>query len=516
MAKQHVASIKTGALYGFSGVEVRVEVDIRAGLPSLQIVGMGNKAIDEARQRVRSAILNAGLTFPAKKIIVNLSPAELPKDGAHFDLPIAIGILQASGQIPAAKLKGVAFAGELSLGGDLLPIRGATLIAEAAQKAGATLLYLPVKNYHQAAIVEGVKSIAITSLRQILEHLYGAIPSPEPPPPPQATTEAPGSLNNTQPSFDAIRGQEAAKRALTLAVAGRHNILLCGPPGTGKTHLARAAATLFPPLSAEEIIEVSKLHSITRGDAGYITTAPLRAPHHSVTLTALIGGGLYPMPGDISLAHRGALLLDELPEYPRAILEALRQPLENKSISLSRLYGSITYPADTVVIGTMNPCPCGFYGDKQKECRCTGAQIMQYSKKLSGPLLDRIDLFTAVPRTQNEYLFDTKVMTKSQHLTAVNLIKSISSIQKERYNCSSTYNGNATNEHIKKLFHISKEAHVLMKKAQHNLQLSGRGVLRTLRVARTAADADGSVTIEPRHIAEALQFRSHLEAGFLP
>jgi magnesium chelatase family protein len=495
--------VQSVALTGFDGELIEVETDMKAGLPSLQIVGMGNKAIDEARQRVRSAITNSLLTFPTRKLTVNLAPAELPKDGTSLDLPIALSILVASGQLKPKHTVGAVFAGELALNGHLRPIRGAIVIAQAAKKAGARTVYVPAQNVAQAQLVPGMVIIGVSSLQALFRHLRGL----------ERISEAPLSVPMptplaSSPTFDDIIGQEQAKRALTIAAAGRHNLLFSGPPGAGKTLLVRALAGLLPPLVEQEIIEVTKLHSLAHDASGaIITTPPFRAPHHSITLTALIGGGLRPRPGDISLAHKGVLFLDELPEYPRVTLEALRQPLEDRTISLSRLYGRITYPADVLLAATMNPCPCGFLGDAKTACTCSSMQINAYNKKLSGPLLDRIDLRLIISKVSTEHFFTVNTLKEKQHSKVLEQIKSARCVQKKRYKRSDYYNAYASLEQAKSLFIILPSAETLLKTAAAKLNLSSRAVLRILRVARTVADLEGSEKLEETHIAEALQFR---------
>ncbi len=507
-----VAVIRSVALTGFNGKLIEVETDMKAGLPSLQIVGMGNKAIDEARQRVRSAITNSLLEFPARKFTVNLAPAELPKDGTHLDLPIALSILVASGQIKPSEVRGLVFAGELALNGDVRPIRGAVVIAEAARNIGATHVFLPLLNVSQACLVPNITIIGVSNLSQLFRHLrrLEAITTPIATPlgthPSQSPSTVPGVTS--QLTLDAIVGHEHAKRALAIAAAGRHNILLSGPPGTGKTLLVRTLASLLPPLSSEEILEVTKLHSLSREtDTTVITRPPFRAPHHSVTLTALIGGGLRPQPGDISLAHKGVLFLDELPEYPRSTLEALRQPLEDRSVSLSRLYERITYPADILLAATMNPCPCGFLGDSVTKCTCSGAQLANYQKRISGPLLDRIDLRLTVNKVSSEHFFNTNTLQENQHSKVLNLITLARKFQKQRYKRSNFYNAYASIGEAKRLFKATKNAYSLLNSATQKLNLSSRASLRVLRVARTIADLDSAEQLDAQHIAEALQFR---------
>lgn len=500
-----VAIVQSVALTGFDGELIDVETDMKAGLPSLQIVGMGNKAIDEARQRVRSAITNSLLDFPARKLTVNLAPAELPKDGTYLDLPIALSILVASAQLKPKEVDGAVFAGELALDGHVRPIRGAVVIAEAALKAGATAVYLPSQNVAQARLVEGLNVIGVSSLQGLFRRLRGFEASIEALHP---TPTVPLTPKVTFPTIDDIIGHEQAKRALMIAAAGRHNLLFTGPPGTGKTLLARTLSELLPPLVQQEIIEVTKLHSLANDATGaIITSAPFKAPHHTVTLTAMIGGGLRPRPGDISLAHKGVLFLDELPEYPRATLEALRQPLEDRTVSLSRLYGRITYPADVLLVATMNPCPCGFLGDTKTACTCSAMQIAAYKKRISGPLLDRIDLRMTVSKVSNEHLFYDNTLKEKQQSKVILLVLSARSMQKKRYNRSDFYNAYASIEQAKQLFNIQLGAQALLKSAATKMNLSSRGTLRVLRVARTIADLDGSESLEARHVAEALQFR---------
>ena len=499
-----VAKVLSGALHGYDGALIEVETDIKAGLPSLQIVGMGNKAIDEARQRVRSAITNSLLEFPARKVVVNLAPAELPKDGTHLDLPIALSILVAAGQLKQTEVDNSLFVGELALNGTLRPVRGAIVMAELARQRSIRRIFLPIQNVAQARLVESIEVIGIPSLQELYRVLKGVIS------PTRTTPEPPTTIASTPdvPLLDDIVGHEHAKRALAIAVAGRHNILFTGSPGTGKTLLASSVLGLLPCLAPTEVVSVTKLHSLAgKTNDSVVTAPPFRSPHHSATLSALIGGGLRLRPGEISLAHKGVLFLDELPEYPRASLESLRQPLEDRHISLSRLYEHVTYPADFLLVATMNPCPCGYYGDAATACTCLRTQIQAYKKKISGPLLDRIDLRLTITKQPYEQFFVAKSLKNSQHSKVLELINTARNMQKARYNRSDVYNAYASRNDIIQLFSITPEAKKLVHKASKQLALSSRGYARVLRVARTIADLEASARVEVQHVAEALQFR---------
>ena len=501
-----VARVLTVAPSGYEGAIIEVECDSKKGLPSIQIVGMGTKSVDEAKDRVRSAITNSLLEFPTRKITINLAPAELVKDGAHYDLPIALAILITSAQLRQTEANNAAFVGELALDGTLRPVKGVINAAQTAKEAGIKKLFVPITNLDQAKLISGIEAIGVRNLKELYLHLKGEVTIPIQP----SYTIVEDTVKKPSLLLDDIYGQEQAKRALTIAVAGRHNLLLSGPPGAGKTMLAKTLTALMPPLTPDERIAVTKIHNLAGEiDDGIIYERPFRSPHHTASSVALIGGGTRPKPGEISLAHLGVLFLDEIPEYSRSVLEALRQPLEDKKVTVTRTAGRMVYPADFMLVATMNPCPCGHLGDMSKECTCSANQILAYQKRLSGPLLDRIDLTMNLSRIPNDTLLEKKSLQNNQHLTALDSINTAKLAQEKRYNSSDTYNGSLTGNEVSRYLTIDEEARKLLAVAGERLGLSARSHFKVMKVAQTIADMTGSPTIEKVHISEALQYRGH-------
>lgn len=499
-----IATTTSVAPIGFNGQIISIECDTSKGLPALQIVGLANKSIDEAKERVRSAITNSHLNFPARRVTVNLAPANLPKEGSHYDLPIAISILLESGQIRYKNINDIAFAGELSLSGQLRPIRGTIAIAEAARQSGISTLILPKENALQASLIRGIDVIGATSITDIFLHLSGEKKLP-------VTSSSLPKFDDKKTSIciDDVVGQEQAKRALLIAVAGHHNILLDGPPGAGKTMLARTCTSIMPRPTYQEMIEITKLHNLCgEADDTILTTRPFRSPHPTASFISLVGGGTRPTPGEVSLAHHGILFLDELPEYPRASLEALRQPLEDRVINVSRASQKTTYPANFMLIATKNPCPCGYFGDATRECSCTMQQILTYQKRISGPLLDRIDMTIHVSRVSEDAL--SKPNLKSSRSQSDEWQKLVSLARSRQYlrNGSKT-NAELSTQEVRAIANLTPEAEQLLSTASRKLSLSARSYFKLIKLARTIADLEDYSSISPSHIAEALQFRGN-------
>lgn len=502
-----LSKILSSAVIGVDAFLVEVEVDIAYGLPSFTIVGLPEISVKESKERVRSAIHNSGYTFPDDRITVNLAPASIKKEGTGFDLPIAVGILAAFRLIPAEAVSGCLILGELSLDGRIKPVNGSLPMAIAARQAGYPTIIVPFENRLEAAVVQGITTFPVSSLSQLIDFFRGYTPiDPE-------VTDISRIFNQSmdyESDYAEVMGQELAKRALEVAAAGGHNLIMIGPPGSGKTMLAKRIPSILPPISFDESIETTKIFSVSgmlNKDQAMVTHRPFRSPHHTISDAGLIGGGHFPRPGEVSLAHNGVLFLDELPEFKKHVLEVLRQPLEDHRVTLSRAATTITYPSSFMLVAAMNPCPCGYLSDPKHECSCTSHQIHKYRSKISGPLLDRIDIHVNVPAVPYKDLMGSGLQEPSASIQ--NRVATARAIQSERFSQLSIYcNAQMPSRQIRKYCQTDEASGTLLESAIDRLGLSARAYNRILKIARTIADLDAAPDIRVEHVAEAIQYRS--------